>query len=232
MDSVIMIRKKHREMAKMRYELVIFDLDGTLLNTLGDLADATNAALREAGFPPRSEEEVRTFIGGGVARMIRRAVPAGTDEDTVETVLKGFKKYYLENVNVRTQPYPGIPALLDAMGAAGIRAAVNSNKVDAASQLLCRAHFGDRLSMVLGEREGIPKKPAPDGAKYIMQTLGARPERTLYVGDGDADLLTAQNAGIDCAWVNWGYRRREELTGLDIPLAFDSVEALRNFILQ
>ena len=215
----------------MRYELVIFDLDGTLLNTLGDLTDATNAALAEAGFPPRTEEEVRAFIGNGVARLIRQAVPEGTDEDAAAAVLKRFKEIYVQNVNVRTLPYPGIPELLDAMKRAGVRAAVNSNKVDAATQLLCRDHFDAKLALVLGERQGIPKKPAPDGAKYIMEILKVPPERTLYVGDGDADLLTAQNAGIDCAWVSWGYRRREELAGIDIPLAFDSVEALRNYIL-
>ena len=216
----------------MRYELVIFDLDGTLLNTLGDLTDATNAALGEAGFPARTEEEVRAFIGNGVARLIDRAVPEGAGGDTAAKVLKRFREIYIQNVNVRTRPYPGITALLDAMKRRGVIAAVNSNKVDAATQLLCRDHFDNRLALVLGERQGIPRKPAPDGARYIMETLKTPPERTLYVGDGDADLLTAQNAGIDCAWVSWGYRTREELAGIEIPRAFDSVEELKQFILM
>ena len=215
----------------MRYELVIFDLDGTLLNTLDDLADAANAALTEAGLPPRTTEEIRTFIGNGVARLIRRAVPVGTSEDTIAALIQRFKEIYIKNVNVKTRPYPGIPALLDAMAAAGVKAAVNSNKVDAATNLLCQAHFGDRIALALGEREGIPKKPVPDGARLIMQALGAAPERTLYVGDGDADLRTAENAGIDCAWVSWGYRRREELDGIPIPRAFDTVQTLGNYIL-
>ena len=215
----------------MRYDLVIFDLDGTLLNTLGDLAWAANEALAEAGFPRRSEEEVRTFIGNGVARLIKRAVPEGTPDHEVEAVLARFKRIYMENVDVRTVPYPGIPALLEKLKAMGIRLAVNSNKVDAATQKLCDAHFPGLLDMALGEREGIPRKPAPDGAFHIMKSLGAEPGRTLYVGDGDADLLTAQNARIDCAWVSWGFRKREELQGIDIPRAFDSVEALEGFII-
>jgi len=216
----------------MKYDLVIFDLDGTLLNTLEDLASACNAALAEHGFPTRTTEEVRTFIGNGVARLIRRAVPEGTSDETAAEVLKRFKAIYTENVNVHTVPYPGIPALLDSLRAAGIKCAVNSNKVDNAVRLLCDAHFKGRLDLALGEREGIPKKPAPDGAFHIMKTLGVSPDRTLYVGDGDADLLTAQNASIDCAWVSWGYRRRSELAGIDISRAFDDAEGLKQYILQ
>ena len=192
----------------MKYELVIFDLDGTLLNTLDDLAASANRALARAGFPARTTEEV------------------------CEAVLADFKRDYTENVNVRTRPYPGIAELLVRLRAAGVRTAVNSNKVDNATQLLCRAHFEGLLDMALGEVAGIPKKPAPDGARRIMEVLNVAPEKALYVGDGDADLLTAQNAGIDCAWVSWGYRRREELKGLDIPRAFDDVDSLSDFILD
>ena len=216
----------------MKYELVIFDLDGTLLNTLDDLAASANRALARAGFPARSTEEVRRFIGGGVSRLIHRAVPEGTPEIVCEAVLSDFKRDYTENVNVHTRPYPGIAELLVRLRAAGVRTAVNSNKVDNATQLLCRAHFEGLLDMALGEVAGIPRKPAPDGAQRIMEALNVAPEKALYVGDGDADLLTAQNAGIDCAWVSWGYRRREELEGLDIPRAFDDVGALSDFILD
>lgn len=215
----------------MKYDLVIFDLDGTLLNTLDDLADAANRALGAFGYAGRSTEEVRTFIGNGVANLIRRAVPEGTDDQTIAAVLRRFKAIYTENVNVRTRPYPGVIALLQGLRDHGIKCAVNSNKVDNAVQLLCDAHFRGLVSMALGEREGIPRKPAPDGANYIMNALGASPERTLYVGDGDADLLTSRNARVDCAWAAWGYRRREELSGLDIPHACKDVAALRAFIL-
>ncbi len=215
----------------MKYELVIFDLDGTLLNTLDDLAASANRALARAGFPARSTEEVRRFIGGGVSRLIHRAVPEGTPERVCEAVLADFKRDYTENVNVHTRPYPGIAELLVRLRAAGVRTAVNSNKVDNATQLLCRAHFEGLLDMALGEVAGIPKKPAPDGARRIMEALNIAPDKALYVGDGDADLLTARNAGIDCAWVSWGYRRREELEGLDIPRSFADVDSLSDFIL-
>lgn len=215
----------------MRYDLVIFDLDGTLLNTLDDLAAAANAALAEFGFPTRETEEIRTFIGNGVARLIRRAVPEGTSEETIPAVLNRFKEIYVQNVNVATVPYPGIPELLRDLNQAGLRCAVNSNKVDNAVRLLCDTHFGGLLAMALGEREGIPRKPAPDGARFIMDALGVPAEKTLYVGDGDADLRTAQNAGIDAAWVSWGYRRRSELQGIAIPHACDDVDGLRRVIL-
>ncbi|MBR2698653.1 MAG: HAD family hydrolase [Clostridia bacterium] len=215
----------------MKYALVIFDLDGTLLNTLDDLADAANAALEAYGFPPRTTEEIRTFVGNGVSRLIRRAVPEGTDEAVAAGVLARFKAIYMEHVNDKTVPYPGILALLRALNDRGVRCAVNSNKVDNAVQLLCTEHFDGLLSMALGEREGIPRKPAPDGARYIMERLRVRPENTLYVGDGEADLRTAQNAGIDCAWVSWGYRRPDELVGLDIPNRCDSAGQLRSLIL-
>ena len=216
----------------MRYELVIFDLDGTLLNTLDDLADSANLALQERGFPTHSREDIRRFIGNGVARLLRRAAPEDTDDRTVDDLVKRFKVIYMEHLNVHTRPFPGVIEMLDMLKAAGIRTAVNSNKIDAASQSLCRHHFGDRLDMVLGERDGIPRKPAPDGARFIMETLGVSPEKTLYVGDGDADLLTAQNANIDSAWVSWGFRRREELKGLVIPHAIDSVDQLADYILK
>lgn len=216
----------------MRYDLVIFDLDGTLLNTLDDLADACNAALTEAGYPARSRDEVRRFIGNGVARLIRRALPEGADDAVCARVLARFKAIYIEHVNDKTRPYPGIPELLAALREKRVKIAVNSNKVDAATQLLCADHFSGLIDLALGEQPDIPKKPAPDGAMRIMETLGAAPARTLYVGDGDADILTARNAGIDGAWVSWGYRRREELAGLEIPLCFDTVEALKKTILE
>ena len=215
----------------MKYDLIIFDLDGTLLNTLDDLAGACNGALREAGYPERSRDEVRRFIGNGVARLIRRALPENAGDDVAERVLARFKTIYMEHVNDKTKPYPGIPELLRELRKKGIKIAVNSNKVDAATQLLLYDHFPGLIDLGLGEQPDIPKKPAPDGAKEIMAELGAQPERTLYVGDGDADILTAQNAHIDGAWVSWGYRRREELKDLELPQTFDTVDELKACIL-
>ena len=216
----------------MKYELVIFDLDGTLLDTLDDLAAAANSALERHGFPKKERDEVRRMIGNGVASMIQRAVPEGTDEGTCADVLADSTAIYTADYNVHTRPFPGVDALLDDLTAAGVKAAMNSNKVDAIVKALAEAHFRDKLTLAMGEREGIPKKPAPDGALQIMRQLGASPARTLYVGDGETDIQTAYNAGIDCAWVSWGYRRREELGGLTVPHAFTTVPALRAFILR
>lgn len=215
----------------MKYDLVIFDLDGTLLNTLDDLTSACNHALAGFGFPTRTPEQVRLSVGNGAARLMRRSAPEGTPEDALDRLLTDFKAYYAQHVNEATRPYPGIPELIAALNARGLRVAVNSNKPDAATQALCDAHFGGALAMALGEKGDIPKKPAPDGARRIMDALGVAPARTLYVGDGDTDLMTARNAGIDAAWVSWGFRKREELGDLPVPHAFDTAQALCDFIL-
>ena len=215
----------------MKYDLVIFDLDGTLLDTLDDLAAAANHAMSTHGFPTHSTGEVRRFIGNGVARLIRRAAPEGTPEAVCQQALADFKRYYAQNLSVHTRPFEGVIALLEALRVAGVHAAVNSNKPDDAVQALCRAHLSGLIDMALGERADTPKKPAPDGANRIIGALGASRDRTLYVGDGDTDLLTARNAGIECAWVSWGYRRRGELGDLPVPHAFDSARALGDFIL-
>ena len=215
----------------MKYGLVIFDLDGTLLDTLDDLAAAVNTALEKHGFPTKERDVVRRLIGNGVASTIRRAVPEGTDEATCADVLADFKALYSAGYNVHTKPFPGVDALLDELAAAGVKVAMNSNKLDAIVNALADAHFGDRMALALGERESIPKKPSPEGANAIISTLGVSPEWTLYVGDGEADILTARNAGIDCAWVSWGYRRPEELSDLHIPHRMDTIEELKEFIL-
>lgn len=216
----------------MKYSLVIFDLDGTLLDTLEDLAAAANGALACHGFPSRDMDEIRRFVGNGVARLIRRAVPEGTSDEICQSVLADFRRRYARDLNVRTRPYPGVPELLKRLREASVPAAVNSNKPDAAVQALCDAHFGSLITAALGERPEIAKKPAPDGALRLMRTVQAAAERTLYVGDGESDLLTAQNAGTDAAWVSWGFRTREELGGLAVPRAFDDARALGDYILD
>lgn len=215
----------------MKYDLIIFDLDGTILDTLQDLTDACNAALAKHGFPSRTSEEVRTFIGSGVANLIRLALPEGAGSFHAR-VLADFKEHYFTHLNIKTTPYPGIPGLLEKIRAVGIHVAVNSNKIDPATRALCEAHFPATVEYALGERPEIEKKPSPSGAKHIMERFGAEPARTLYVGDSNTDLLTAENAGLDCAWVSWGFRRLDELAGLRIPHAFDTVESLGAFLLS
>ncbi len=215
----------------MRYDLVIFDLDGTLLDTVEDLRGALNHALVGAGYAPKSRDEMKRIIGGGVYNHVVKALPKGTKKAVVDRVFADFKAYYDAHCNVSTVPFPGIPELLADLKAAGLKVAVNSNKLDANSRELIGAHFGALVDMAIGDREGVPRKPAPDSALEIMAALGAKPERTLYVGDGDADLLTARNAGVDAAWVSWGYRTAGDLAGLQIPRRFDNAGALRGFIL-
>ena len=215
----------------MKYDLVIFDLDGTILDTLSDLANAGNIALDEMGFPHRTREEIRHFIGGGVQRMLRLAVPKGTDSAIVDRLIPRFKEIYQAHLNESTVPFPGIVKMLHTLRSMGIKTAVNSNKPDQASKVLCEAHFAGLFDLVMGECPGVTKKPDPTGAIQIMEALGVERARTLYVGDSDTDIQTAQNANIDCAWVTWGYRRRDELGNLMGFHDFDTAESLTAFII-
>ena len=216
----------------MKYRLVIFDLDGTVLNTLDDLSAAANAALEMHGFPRHSVEDVRRFVGNGVAKLIRRAVPEGTSDEECARVLADFKAYYRDHVNVHTRPYDGIPDLLKALKSAGVRVGINSNKFDAALQSLCRIHFVGLYDYAVGESEITPRKPDPTAALRIMNEMHVSAEETIYIGDSGVDLETARNAGTDSAWVSWGFRRRSEMQEFEISNAFDSVDALRDFLLS
>lgn len=216
----------------MKYRLAIFDLDGTVLNTLDDLANAVNHALETRGYPVHSVDAIRTFIGNGVANLIRRSAPAGTDDAEAARLLADFKAYYASHVNVLTKPYPGIPEMLGTLRAAGMKIGINSNKYDAALQSLCRAHFSGLFDAAAGESETTPKKPDPTAALRMMAQFGVAPEETVYIGDSGVDLNTAKNAGCGCAWVSWGFRRAEEMSGFDIGNRFDNVAALTEFLLK
>lgn len=195
----------------MKYRAVIFDLDGTLLNTLGDLADSVNAVLRENHMPCRTIEEVQAFVGNGVAALVRRALPVGTERETQERCLARFKEYYAEHMAEKTAPYEGILPLLDRLKAEGYGIAVVSNKFDGAVRSLCRHYFGARVDVAVGESETRRAKPAPDSVLHAMQTLGVAPEECVYVGDSDVDIQTAAYAGIACISVCWGFRSRDQL---------------------
>ena len=215
----------------MKYKLVIFDLDGTVLNTLDDLAAAVNFALRKRGLPTHSVDTVRTFIGNGVANLIRRAAPAEVSDGECADILKDFKAYYAEHVNVLTKPYPGILEMLSALRNAGMRIGINSNKYDAALQTLCISHFSGLYDAAVGESDVTPKKPDPTAALRIMKQFSVSPKETIYVGDSGVDLNTAKNIGCDAAWVSWGFRHPEDMTGFTIPRRFDDVPSLTEFLL-
>ena len=216
----------------MKYKLVIFDLDGTVLDTLGDLANAANAALEMHSFPTHSIEQVRVMVGNGVAKLIRRATPAGTSDEKCAEVLADFKAYYREHVNDITKPYDGILSMLKALKDAGVKVGINSNKYDAALQSLCRIHFDGLYDYAVGESEVTPRKPDPTAAKRIMQAMGVSEQETIYIGDSNVDLNTAANAGVDSAWVSWGFRKRNEMEGCEITHAFDTAAQLQAFLLD
>lgn len=190
---------------------VIFDLDGTLLNTLGDLRAATNHALEVRGLPPHSMEEIRQFIGNGIRLLICRAMPEGTSEAEIDAALDDFKAYYAAHIHDRTVPYDGIPQLLTALRKRGIQVAVLSNKIDSASQELIEYFFPGKTDVVFGEHVGVPRKPDPTSCRMVMQQLGVQPEQVLYVGDSGTDMQTAKNAGLYAVGVTWGFRSKEVL---------------------
>ena len=216
----------------MKYRLVIFDLDGTVLDTLQDLANAVNHAMQQHSFPTHSVENVRIMVGNGVANLIRRAVPAGTSEEEIAQTLADFKAFYRDHVNVCTRPYPGILNMLAALKNAGVKVGINSNKYDAALQSLCHIHFEGLYDVAAGECETTPKKPDPTAAQRMMDMFGMAKEDIIYIGDSNVDLETAKNAGVDSAWVSWGFRRAEDMAGLDIPHSFHSAEELLAFLLN
>lgn len=193
------------------YETYIFDLDGTLLATLEDLAASTNYALRAYQLPERTLNEVRMFVGNGVRRLIERAVPGGAQHPLFEDVLDTFRKHYMEHSEDNTRPYDGIMDMLQQLRQQGKRVAVVSNKFYDATVALCEHYFGNLVEVAIGEREGIRKKPAPDTVLEALRQLGVSKEGAVYVGDSDVDLATARNSGLPCISVLWGFRDREFL---------------------
>ena len=216
----------------MQYDLVIFDLDGTLLDTLDDLKNAVNAALARHSAPARTREQVRAAIGDGAQNLIARSLPAGTPDEGIKDALRAFKSFYDSHIDVETKPYPGVVDLLAALMGAGVKICVNSNKYDAAVKALCESHFHGFYERAYGESAETPKKPSPAAAARIMKELGVTPRRTLYVGDSAVDLETAKNAGIVAAWVSWGFRTRDEIGDLGGIPAFDTAGALQAYILS
>ena len=185
---------------------ILFDLDGTLLDTLGDLTEATNYALGQFGFPGRSMEQVRRAVGNGAENQLRKSLPEGTPEETVQNILALYKPYYTQHCQIKTKPYDGILETLEALkGKYPI--AIVSNKPDSAVKALCSEYFPGIYA--LGEIPGCPRKPAADMVYKAMEAIGA--DRCVYVGDSEVDVLTAKNAGVPCVAVLWGFRDREDL---------------------
>ncbi len=205
--------KEHRlerEGLMKKYKAVIFDLDGTLLDTLEDLKDSVNYALGNAGMPLRSLEEVRTFVGNGVWRLMELSVPGGEENSEFGRVFEDFKGHYALHCNDKTAPYPHIMELLSELKKRGYQMAVVSNKFYGAVQELRKLYFEGYIEIAIGEKEGIRRKPAKDTVVEALRQLGIDKEEAVYVGDSEVDIATAENTGMDCIAVAWGFRTREE----------------------
>ena len=202
-----------------KYDTVIFDLDGTLLNTLEDLADAVNFVMRANEYPERTIEEVRCFVGNGIRRLMELAVPEGVSGEIFENVFEQFKSYYTDHCQIKTRAYDGIMELLEKLYTDGVSMAIVSNKNHAAVCELNEIYFKKYIEVAIGQKDGIRKKPAPDTVLQALKELGKEKESAIYVGDSEVDFLTAQNTGMDCVLVTWGFRTTEEL-GVYEPTAF------------
>ena len=215
----------------MRYQIAVFDLDGTLLDTLEDLYLATNSALESHSMPRRSRDEVRMFVGNGVEMLIRRAVPSCTDEETTLAVLADFKTTYAAICEDHTRPYDGILDMLRALREKGIRVAVVSNKFDAATKQLCQKYFGDLVEVAIRERAGVRNQPAPDTVYEALKELGMTATGAVYIGDSDVDIQTARNCGMPCISVTWGLRDKDFLLQSGAEILVDTPERLLGVII-
>jgi len=195
----------------MKYQLAIFDLDGTLLNTLDDLADSVNYIMGLFGHPTRTLNEVRSFVGNGIRKLIERSAPKDTPEEEIDRMFEAFKEYYGVHCADKTKPYEGIMELLTDLQKQGVKLAVVSNKADYAVKALCEQYFPGYFDEAVGERAGIARKPAPDTVNEVLKNLQIDKSQAVYIGDSEVDVQTAQNAEMDCIAVNWGFRDKEVL---------------------
>ena len=204
------------------FDTYIFDLDGTLLSTLDDLAASCNYALKVNGMPERTLEEVRLFVGNGVKKLMERAIPDGLDNPLFEKTYADFRNHYMQHNLDTTQPYPGVMEMLESLRTRGKKVAVVSNKFYAATQELCRHFFGDLVDVAIGEREDIRKKPAPDTVMEALRQMSVSRDKAVYIGDSDVDVMTAKNSGMPCISVLWGFRDYDFLVEHDATIFIKS----------
>ena len=207
----------------------IFDMDGTILNTLDDLMDSTNFALKNNGLKERSLEEIRFFVGNGIQKLIERAGPQGTSKEVFEKVFADFKSHYKIHCADKTSYYDGIPSVIQTLRKMGVKTAVVSNKADFAVQELVEVYFKGLFDVALGERAGVSKKPSPDMVNAALSVLGVEKESAFYIGDSDVDFETAKNSSLDFIGVSWGFRGRKFLENLGSKNIIDSPCELLKF---
>lgn len=216
----------------MKKNILIFDLDGTLLNTLNDLTDSTNYALRYFNYPERTVEEVRNFVGNGVAKLIERAIPDGVNNPDFEECLTIFKENYAQNMYNKTAPYDGIIEMLKALKHNGCKIAVVSNKFDAAVKELCTKYFPNLVDVAIGENEagGIKKKPAPDTVLKALKKLDGKISNAIYLGDSEVDIQTAKNSNMPCISVTWGFKDRDFLIKNEAEILVDTPQEIIEYL--
>lgn len=195
----------------MKYKAVIWDLDGTLLNTLEDLMNSVNYGLSKHGMPEITLEQTRRFVGNGVAKLVERAVPAGTDGNVQADVLKDFKEYYSIHSKDKTKPYDGVVELMTKLKSEGYKLSIVSNKLKEAVEELAGIYFPGLIDVAMGDTPNIPKKPAPDMIYKALELLGVEKDEAVFIGDSDVDVATGINSGMDMITVLWGFRDKDEL---------------------
>ena len=215
----------------MRYKAVLFDMDGTVLDTLDDLADSVNRSLREFGLPEVSRIQVGQSLGNGAKYLIRHCLPEGSDEALCEQVLSFYKPWYDAHCRIKTKPYDGILQLMETLRADGVSQAIISNKPDSAVQELAEAFFPGLMDVVIGESPAVKRKPSPDTVLAAASQMGLMASDCVYIGDTEVDLETARNAGMDCIPVSWGFRTEEQLCAAGAEEIIRSPEELKKKLL-
>ncbi len=216
----------------MKYKLALFDMDGTILDTLEDLTDATNVIMEQYGYPTHGIDAVRSFVGNGLRKLIERATPADTAADKIDAMLADFKVYYADHCADKTHPYDGVREMIARLRDKGILTAVVSNKVDEGVQELVKEYFPGLFDLAVGERPDVKPKPAPDMVFSALERMGVDIREAVFIGDSDVDLKTAQNAGIDGIFVDWGFRTPEVLRSLGAEIVVSTPGQVEALILQ
>lgn len=214
----------------MKYNTIIFDLDGTLLNTLDDLRDSLNFALTKHGYETKTLEEVRSFVGNGVQNLVQRALPIHSSEEDIQKCLATFKEHYNKNMQNKTRPYDGIKELLIELNKNNYKLAIVSNKFDAAVKELSNDYFGDLISIAIGESATVKRKPAPDSVFAVLKELGSDINEAIFIGDSETDVQTAKNAGLPCVGVTWGFRTSDILKNEGADYLIDTPKELLEII--
>ena len=210
----------------MKYNVAVFDLDGTLTDTLADLKNSVNYALSKLGFPERNTDEIRSFVGNGIGRLIYLSVPENTPEETAEKCLEIFKEYYKTHSCIETKPYEGIVEMLAELKKRNVKIAVVTNKIHGSAVDITNNFFGDLVDITVGQNDIMKRKPDPEGVFYALDKLGVSKENAVYIGDSEVDCETAKNAGIPCIGVSWGFRDREVLENHGAFYVADSTEEI------